>query len=162
LQRKIKEAAEALGFSGTIEKDVLGGTGFVDVSLKLGDLSIACEISHSTPGDHEVENVRKCLAAGYSVVIAVAQEKQQLHTLARAVAEKLPEGDQKRVQVSLPSRVTTILKRLLRQAKGELPVSTKVAGYTIKRKYSSETAAEQGRAAENAFLRIVAKALRGE
>jgi hypothetical protein len=61
LQRKIKEAAEALGFSGTIEKDVLGGTGFVDVSLKVGDLSIACEISHTTPGDHEVENVRSVL-----------------------------------------------------------------------------------------------------
>jgi hypothetical protein len=96
------------------------------------------------------------------VVIAVAQEKQQLHILARAVAEKLPEGDAKRVHVCLPSRVSTVLKRFLRQAKEDLPVGKKVAGYKIKRKYSSEVVAEEVRAAETDFLRIVAKALRGE
>jgi len=53
----MKTAAEALGFRGIIEKEVLGGQGSVDLLLERQDQTIACEISISTTIDHEVGNV---------------------------------------------------------------------------------------------------------
>ena len=65
IQRRIKEAAEELGFRSVIEKPVLDGQGSVDLWLERTGESIACEISISTTIDHEVGNVAKCLKAGF-------------------------------------------------------------------------------------------------
>ena len=45
IQKRIKEAAEELGFRSVIEKPVLDGQGSVDLWLERAGLSIACEIS---------------------------------------------------------------------------------------------------------------------
>jgi hypothetical protein len=64
IQKRIKEAAESLGFRSTIEGEVLDGKGSVDVLLERAGEIIACEIAITTPIDHEVGNVEKCLKAG--------------------------------------------------------------------------------------------------
>ena len=68
IQRRIKKAAEDLGFRSTIEKGVLDGKGSVDLLLERAGHTIACEISITTTIDHEVGNVAKCLKAGFSDV----------------------------------------------------------------------------------------------
>ena len=64
IQRRIKDAAEALGFRSVIEKQLANSAQSIDLFLERGDQQIACEISISTTIDHEVGNVRKCLEAG--------------------------------------------------------------------------------------------------
>src|SRR5690606_21782946 len=53
LQRLIKQWAEGMGYRAQIEKPVLEGRGAVDVALYKGDISIACEISITTPTEYE-------------------------------------------------------------------------------------------------------------
>jgi predicted DNA-binding transcriptional regulator AlpA len=71
LQSLIKRFAEDRGFTVTVEKRVLDGHGHVDVALERDDVSIACEISVSTRLDHEINNLTKCLAAGFDHAVLV-------------------------------------------------------------------------------------------
>lgn len=50
---------------------MLDGHGHVDVALERDDLSVACEISVSTRLDHEVNNLTKCLAAGFDHAVLI-------------------------------------------------------------------------------------------
>ena len=49
MQRRIKEAAEALGFRSVIEHQIVGSQESVDLFLERGDQKIACEISVTPP-----------------------------------------------------------------------------------------------------------------
>jgi predicted DNA-binding transcriptional regulator AlpA len=71
LQSLIKRFAEDRGFTVTVEKRVLDGHGHVDVALERDDVSVACEISVSTRLDHEINNLTKCLAAGFDHAVLV-------------------------------------------------------------------------------------------
>jgi hypothetical protein len=71
MQRRIKEAAEALGFRSVIEKQIGESQESIDLFLERGDRKIACEISVSTTIDHEVGNVAKCLKAGLPEVTII-------------------------------------------------------------------------------------------
>ena len=48
-----------------MDKAVHEGAGRVDVALAQGETRIACEISVTTTPEQELQNVRKCLTAGY-------------------------------------------------------------------------------------------------
>ena len=71
LQSLIKRFAEDRGYTVTIEQRVLDGHGHVDVALERDDVSVACEISVSTRLDHEINNLTKCLAAGFDHAVLV-------------------------------------------------------------------------------------------
>ena len=71
LQSLIKRFAEDRGFTVTVEQRVLDGHGHVDVALQREDVSVACEISVSTRLDHEINNLTKCLAAGFDHAVLV-------------------------------------------------------------------------------------------
>jgi len=88
LQNLIKKYAEEKGFKATIEEGVLGGKGFVDVSLSLGDTRIACEVSVGSPVDYEIGNIRKCIAAGYELIV-ICGHAPKLAKLQTLVNEKL-------------------------------------------------------------------------
>ena len=60
LQQLIKRWAEGRGYQVTLEKPVLDGLGLIDVLLeKPGCSPVACEISITTPADHELRNAPK-------------------------------------------------------------------------------------------------------
>ena len=61
----VKRLAESQGYRATIEKEILGGVGKIDIALEQDEEKIACEISVTSSGRHELGNVQKCLAAGY-------------------------------------------------------------------------------------------------
>jgi hypothetical protein len=77
LQQFVKQIAEGFGWRATIEKPVLGGRGHVDVALERGDLKIAVEISVTTPVEKEMENLRKCLEAGFNPVVMLCPDHNQ-------------------------------------------------------------------------------------
>ena len=99
IQKRIKEAAESLGFRSVIEKPVLDGEGSVDLWLERTGLAIACEISISTTIDHEVGNVAKCLKAGVPRVAAL--EQVGLADRAHTPVAVLAHGERRQLEIAM-------------------------------------------------------------
>jgi hypothetical protein len=124
LQELIRAQAHAKGYIVTLE-EVLPDGGRVDVALRRGGTSIAVEIALTLNLDHEVENVRKCLAAGFGLVAAVSLDGRFLARLGKRLAAVLSEGDRSRVKVQKPEEFLEILAT-------EEPPPTTVRGYTVR------------------------------
>ncbi len=97
LQNRIKQAAQKCGFSATIEQQVQGGKGRIDVALTRDDLRIACEVSVTTKLGHERRNIEKCLAAGYDQVWVTSPDVAQLIKLREGLLPTLPDTTRQRV-----------------------------------------------------------------
>jgi len=82
-QKRIKEAAEKLGFLAVIEKQIPNGS--VDLWLQRSGFAIACEISVTTTIDHEFSNVRKCLDVECAHVAVISSKPQRLEQIKEAV-----------------------------------------------------------------------------
>src|SRR6202035_1338382 len=74
--------------------------------------SIACEISVTTPTEHELGNLQKCLAAGFEHVLLVAPDKNGLARVRAGVASVLNASQMKRVQVVVPEQVFAAIAAL--------------------------------------------------
>jgi hypothetical protein len=88
IQKRIAEAARAVGFFAESEKQLLKGSyKAADVMLQRGNARIGIEIALSGSGtvNHEFENVQKCLVAGCDRVVVVANETKRLEAIAGAV-----------------------------------------------------------------------------
>lgn len=72
LAQLVKQLAEERSFKASIEEPILDGAGRVDVHLSQGERKIAVEISVTTGRDWELQNVEKCLSAGYEEVLVVS------------------------------------------------------------------------------------------
>jgi len=130
IQKRIKEAAEALGFRSVIEKPVLDGQGSVDLWLECNGHAIACEISISTTIDHEVGNVVKCLKAGVPKVAVICLDDERLRKINAAVSGSLGAESAARVEYFQPDSFIAYLKAL--QQPTAAPSESKVGGYKIK------------------------------
>ena len=141
VQKRIKEAAEAVGFRSVIEKPVLDGQGSVDLWLERTGQTIACEISISTTIDHEVGNVAKCLKAGFSKVAVICLDEERLRKIETAVSGSLGSELAVRVEYFQPDPFITHLKQLKHSASP--PTETKYGGYKIKRSVPKLSLQEQ-------------------
>jgi hypothetical protein len=157
IQRRIKEAAEALGFRSIIERPVLDGQGSVDLFLERSGQVIACEISVTTTIDHEVGNVAKCLKAGIPKVAVICLDEDRLQKISAAISGSLGSEAATRVSYYLPDQFITDLKTL------PLPVAkdsvTTQHGYRVKRSAPKLTLEEQ-RQREDMANRVLAEASR--
>jgi len=158
IQKRIKEAADALGFRSVIEKPVLDGLGSVDLFLERGDQAIACEISISTTIDHEVGNVAKCLKAGVLKVAVICLDDERLGKIRNAVSGSLGSEAGAQVEYFQPDQFIEHLKTLPRD-----PVKTAAAdmllGYKIKRSMPGLTA-EERKQKEDVTIHLIAKTMR--
>lgn len=129
VQHLLKQLAEERGFRASIEETILDGGGRVDVSLVRGESRIACEISVTTSQDHELGNIEKCLAAGYTGVVLVGANERHIKALAKFIEENLDESERGKVQYVVPERLTEYLDSL-----GEIPQPTEktVRGYKVR------------------------------
>jgi predicted DNA-binding transcriptional regulator AlpA len=106
LQQLIKRWAEGRGYQVTLEKPVLDGLGIIDVVLEKSGLApIACEISITTPVEHELKNAEKCLVAGYEHVFLVAPDKDALARVRARASSVLTPAQLKKVRFVLPEEV---------------------------------------------------------
>jgi hypothetical protein len=157
IQRRIKEAAEALGFRSVIEKQITGSQESVDLLLERGDQKIACEISVTTTIDHEVGNVAKCLKAGLPQVAIICTDAQRLQKIAAAVSGSLGSEAAAQVAYYQPDQFIAHLKTL------PVPVPkdsvTTHHGYKVKRSAPKLTVEEQ-RQREDTANRMMAEAMR--
>ncbi len=156
LQHLIKQLAEERGFRASIEETILNGAGRVDVSLVHGKSRIACEISVTTNQDHELGNVEKCLAAGYTEVVLVGSNDRHLKALAKFVEENLDESEQGKVRYLIPERLTEYLDSL-----GEAPPPTEqtVRGYKVRTVQQVVDPKEVG-ARRQAIAEVIARSLK--
>jgi len=141
IQRRIKQAAEELGFRSVIEKPVLDGQGSVDLWLERTGQSIACEISISTTIDHEVGNVAKCLKAGVPKVMVICLDEERLRKIGNAVSGSLGAELAARVEYFQPDPFIAYLKTL--KPPEPKASETEYGGYKIKRSIPKLSAQEQ-------------------
>jgi len=161
IQKRIKEAAEELGFRSIIEKPVLDGQGSVDLWLERTGQSIACEISISTTIDHEVGNVAKCLKAGLPKVAVICLDKKRLRKISNAVSGSLGVEPAARVEYFQPDPFIAYLKALKLPMPQPVPKDSETMrhGYKVKRSVPKLTVEEQ-RQREDAVTRLMAEAMR--
>ena len=157
IQKRIKVAAEGLGFRSVIEKPVLDGQGSVDLWLERVGQSIACEISISTTIDHEVGNVAKCLKAGVPKVAVICLDEERLRKISNAVSGSLGAESAARVEYFQPDPFIVHLNASLPPA--SQPTETQYSGYKVKRSVPKLSAPEQ-KQKEDIANRIMAEAMR--
>jgi len=139
LQNLVKRLAEDRGFRATIEQSILGGAGSVDVSLEKDEQKIACEISVTTTNEQELGNIQKCLAAGYTTVVAIAGEAKVLRKLQAAAEAALTSETLSRVRFLSPEEFVAYLDELA--AAGASREDT-VRGYKVKVNYKPVSEAD--------------------
>jgi hypothetical protein len=156
LQHLIKQLADARGFRASIEEMILDGAGKVDVSLVRGERRIACEISVTTGKDHELGNIEKCLAAGYTEILLVGINERHIRALTKFIDENLEETNRGRVRYAVPEELTEYLDSL-----GEPPPPTEqmVRGYKV-RTVQQSVDPKEAEARKQAIAEVLARSMR--
>lgn len=161
IQKRLKEAAEGLGFRAAIEHSILNGAGSVDLALSRGSVSIACEITITTSIDQEVGNVVKCLKGGFGSVAVVAVDTKKLSRMEAAVTQSLGATVAARVKYYLPDQLIEALAAIPRPVPAEPPTPAvkQIRGYTVKKKYP-KLSPEEAKAREDAAIETIAQVLK--
>jgi hypothetical protein len=128
LQQLAKQWGEERGFRATVEQEVLGGAGRVDVVLERDDIRIAIEVSVTSSPLEVAETVGKCIAAGFSHVVVVAADEGRLRRAERATVEAIPAKDTNKIRCVTPDGLRSFLDGL--HAPGEVQELT--AGYVVR------------------------------
>jgi hypothetical protein len=155
LQQLIKKLAEEKGYKATIEKEILGGTGSVDVSLEKEKHKIACEINITSTDEQELGNIQKCLAAGYDRVIMISAEKKILIKIRRLVEDALEKTSFEKVSFLTPEGFVSFLEE--REARAASTEKT-VKGYKVKVKFKP-MAEEEKKTRRETISHVVLKAI---
>lgn len=136
LQSLVKGLAEEQGFRATTEATLESGEGQVDVLLQRDDVSIAVEISVTTPVEQELENVRKCLTAGLrNVALVLAKSKSVYSRYRDTILEGLTEKDRGLVTFLTPDQIPDYLAGFAVPA----PRENVVRGYKVKVSHAALT-----------------------
>jgi hypothetical protein len=156
LQHLIKRLAADQGFHVTIEQQVLGGAGSVDIALQRGGYKLACEISISSTTVYELKNIQKCLAAGFDEAVVLSSNKRTLRRIRDMIEEKLEDESRARVFCLMPEEFVGFLAQKPRDVDS---TETTVGGYKVKLKYKSQ---EKGAAMDQrqAVAKVIMQALK--
>jgi hypothetical protein len=156
LQHLIKQLADERGFRTSIEEVILDGAGRVDVSLVRGERRIACEISVTTGRDHELGNIEKCLAAGYTEIVLVGSNERHIKSLTKFIDENLEESERGKVRYAVPESLIEYLDSL-----GEPPLPTEqmVRGYKV-RTVQQPVDPKEANARRQAIVGVLARSLK--
>jgi hypothetical protein len=165
IQSRLKTEAQKLGFHAEVEKQLAQGSNdAADLVLRRGQVEIAVEITITTGVDHEFENVKKCLAAGFNRVAMVATGRKQLEAIAAAVQGGLGPDAALKVGYHTPDEFLAELQKLAKAT--ELPPPSepmaktgKILGFEITRNFPKQTPEEQ-RLNQQAIHEVTMKAMK--
>ncbi|MBK9214610.1 MAG: type IV secretory system conjugative DNA transfer family protein [Chloracidobacterium sp.] len=135
LQRIVKRIAEKYDFIATLEKQVLGGIGRIDVALENGSLKVACEIAVTNTVPYEVQSIQKCTSSGYEKVIVLSPDERHLREIEKAARETIDGSNIDRIAFLKPENFHLYLERLC----ADLDIvrsPDKVRGYTVVTSYA--------------------------
>lgn len=156
LQQLIKRLAEERGYKADVEQSVLGGAGIVDISLSRENEKIACEITVTTSPEHELENMQKCLAAGYDTVVVLSHVKSQLNKIRQLASELLEKTSQSRIHYLSPEDLIVFLDE--RQASKKEQQKT-VRGYKVRVNYTAGELAQQ-KQKQDAIAKLIVQSMK--
>ncbi|MBI5771965.1 MAG: type IV secretion system DNA-binding domain-containing protein [Verrucomicrobia bacterium] len=158
IQNRLKDEAEKLGFHVTLEKEVLGGAGDIDLVLTRDSESIACEVTVTTTIDHEIGNVAKCLKAGFTHVVLIAGTADKAEKLRAAVLASFGATKAAGVSCFLPDPFIDYLRDLPRAQPASAARRSR-AGRTVK---TSRVALspEEAKAREADAIKLMAETMR--
>ena len=162
IQKRLKEAAEKLGYLVTAEKPVLEKSGSVDLALESSRRTIAVEITVTTTIDHEVGNVLKCLRAEFQTVAVVASSETKLRQMQEAVTGTLGAELSARVGYFTPDQLLVHLEQLAKEDAASAvpqPKETKRRGYTVKR-VAPKLTPDELKAKEESALKTLADSMK--
>jgi hypothetical protein len=145
LQEIVKRIGEKHGYLATVEKEVFGGIGKIDVALEKGDQKLACEISVTTPSDYELGNIQKCLASGYNRVVVISPDEKHLESIRQKAAENLPGADLAKVIFITPDTFAGWLEGIASAGsnKQDNNEQGKVKGYEVSATFDPDSKGEQ-------------------
>jgi len=136
-QNLIKSLANQYGWKADLEYQVNAGS--IDAWLERDGLSIACEITVTTPVEYELRNIEKCRAAGADEIWMISEDEAKLAEIETALT------DTANVFFFTPDNLPSEI-----EARSDLEVtdSANVRGFSvsIKRAYVSETEMDVRRA----------------
>jgi len=156
LQQLIKQLAEEKGYRATIEKQIDGGAGSIDIALEGEGQRIACEISITSTVEYEVRNLQKCLKAGYDRVALIALEKKTLSKVQAAILECVSDDEQKKLAFYAPDEIPSFIEELEIVASSGVQM---IRGYKVKVSYK-QVNAEEKEFRRQAIAQTINKALR--
>lgn len=156
LQNLIKKMGEARGYKGIIESEIIGSREKVDVLLEKENLTIACEVSVTTDTAWEMHNIRKCLDAGYTIIVSCLTEPKLIVKMKRITQMTFLEQDLKRIKVFTPEELFQFLDE---SSMGLSPSEITYKGYRVKVQYDQLSLDEMNRKRE-AVTRVVFDALK--
>jgi hypothetical protein len=156
LQSLVKELAIQHGLKATIEASLPNGTGQVDVLIERDGVLAAVEISVSTPVEHERENVRKCLAAGFPRLgVVLAKSKATQSRYEAMLLEGLSQGEQERITFLTPEGIPDFIVSL---APLSAPSVAVVKGYKVTVAHAT-TNPDDVRTRREAVAKVIARSL---
>lgn len=129
LQTLLKRIGENHGFVATLEKQVFGGIGRVDVVLESEHTQIACEIAVTNTVEYELQNIQKCLAAGFDKVVIISPDNRHLLAIKAGCEALLADKQFSKVHFLEPEHFHLFLEKL--NAEAAIPKEHKVKGYTV-------------------------------
>lgn len=156
LQTLIKRMAESLGYLATIEAPTPDNSGRVDVSLEQGKKKIACEISVTNTKEYEVQNIQKCLSAGYDQVIVCSKNGKHLASIQQLAQKSLTKKVLKQVFFMEPDALS---QYLISQAAQSASTEKRVKGYRVKVNYAAVDA-KNAKQKQQKITDVVVKAMR--
>ncbi|HNY28363.1 MAG TPA: hypothetical protein PKH31_13370, partial [Candidatus Sumerlaeota bacterium] len=133
LQQMLKQWAEGMGWGAEIEKQILEGAGSVDVALKKGPVTVACEISVTTGIEQEVAHIEKCLKAGFTYVVALSSEAKQVEKIRQAALSRLDANVQDRVRFLTVEEFLSFIEEIEAQTASH---ESTHRGYRVRVKYN--------------------------
>lgn len=156
LQALIKELAEQQGLRAQLEAPLPGGGGQADVMLVRDGLTVALEISVTTPVEQELQNLRKCLEAGCAhVAVVLAKSTRVRERFRTVITASLSQEEQARVSLLAPEELPDFISAL---AAPPPPTETVVKGYKVRVNYV-EASPQETRLRRDQLARILAKSL---
>lgn len=112
LQEQIREQAELVGWQAVVEERIGRSLESVDVGVSRGDVRVAVEICSTTKAGHEMENIRKCLDAGYDYVLSVGSDEKSLGSLKAEAKKAFSLRERERIRFYVPSEIKDFLRSL--------------------------------------------------
>ncbi|MFQ5799714.1 MAG: hypothetical protein ACE5H0_13620, partial [Bacteroidota bacterium] len=135
--------AEERGYRATIEESTPDGSGRVDVGLEQNGKKIACEISVSTTEEQELQNIMKCLTAGYDSVVVCAKDRKRLEKIQSFAVQRLDTAEQTKVLFLEPQALFFYLEEKVAAEASEEVKQARVKGYRVKVQYQAVSDAEK-------------------
>jgi hypothetical protein len=156
LQSLVKRIGEHKGFRASLEKEVFGGAGRIDVALENESIRIAVEISATNEPQYELRNIQKCLAANFDPVVMISADARHLEKIGQLAGQTLSPEDFAKTRYFSPEEFHAWLENLGSEPSEK---TEKVKGFKVNVKLKPVEAAERG-ARKKAISDIVFGALK--